>query len=153
MPVRARQMSTNRRYRTWSVPQGQLADGTRLCIQCQDPITAPRRRTFCSNECYEAFRLRSNPGYARQKVFERDHGVCAECSIDTVAELMKLRPARYRNKARGTGHLWQADHIVPVVEGGGECDLSNLQSLCNSCHRDKTVELNKRRAAQRKLKQ
>jgi 5-methylcytosine-specific restriction endonuclease McrA len=35
--------------------------------------------------------------------------------------------------------LWpQADHIVPVSGGGGECDLSNYQTLCASCHEMKT---------------
>jgi hypothetical protein len=27
------------------------------------------------------------------------------------------------------GDFWQADHIVPVAEGGGECDLSNYRTL------------------------
>jgi 5-methylcytosine-specific restriction endonuclease McrA len=40
--------------------------------------------------------------------------------------------------------LWDADHIVPVAEGGGECDLSNLRTLCLKCHRQATAELRKR---------
>eukprot|EP00976_Prorocentrum_cordatum_P075602 1181956-Prorocentrum_minimum.AAC.10 len=27
------------------------------------------------------------------------------------------------------GDFWQADHIVPVAEGGGECDLNNYRTL------------------------
>ena len=41
--------------------------------------------------------------------------------------------------------LWDADHIVPVVEGGGECDLSNMRTLCIRCHRQVTVELLRRK--------
>jgi 5-methylcytosine-specific restriction endonuclease McrA len=41
--------------------------------------------------------------------------------------------------------LWDADHIVPVVEGGGECDLANIRTLCLKCHRAATLELRQRR--------
>ena len=43
--------------------------------------------------------------------------------------------------------LWDADHIVPVVEGGGECDLSNIRTLCLLCHREVTAALRERRRA------
>lgn len=53
-------------------------------------------------------------------------------------------------RVSGSGHTWEADHIVPVVEGGGECDLSNLRTLCLRCHRAETAKLAKRRAERRK---
>ena len=34
--------------------------------------------------------------------------------------------------------LWQADHIRPVLYGGGACDISNFQTLCVYCHNEKT---------------
>jgi hypothetical protein len=34
--------------------------------------------------------------------------------------------------------IWDADHIVPVEHGGGECDLANYQTLCWWCHAEKT---------------
>jgi 5-methylcytosine-specific restriction endonuclease McrA len=40
--------------------------------------------------------------------------------------------------------LWDADHILPVAEGGGECDLRNLRTLCLRCHRLATAELRER---------
>ena len=40
--------------------------------------------------------------------------------------------------------LWDADHILPVAEGGGECDLENLRTLCLRCHRAATRELRER---------
>jgi 5-methylcytosine-specific restriction endonuclease McrA len=43
--------------------------------------------------------------------------------------------------------LWDADHIVPVAEGGGECDLANMRTLCLKCHRAATLALVKRRLA------
>lgn len=42
------------------------------------------------------------------------------------------------------GSFWQADHIVPVVEGGGECDLSNYRTLCTPCHKAATKALRQR---------
>ncbi|MGG1483500.1 HNH endonuclease signature motif containing protein [Peribacillus castrilensis] len=32
------------------------------------------------------------------------------------------------------------DHIKPIKQGGALLDMSNLQSLCNSCHRRKTAK-------------
>jgi 5-methylcytosine-specific restriction endonuclease McrA len=40
--------------------------------------------------------------------------------------------------------LWDADHILPVAEGGGECDLDNLRTLCLLCHRQQTLRLQQR---------
>jgi 5-methylcytosine-specific restriction endonuclease McrA len=40
---------------------------------------------------------------------------------------------------------WESDHIVPVVEGGGECGLEGLRTLCWRCHRAETAALAKRR--------
>ena len=36
------------------------------------------------------------------------------------------------------GDFWEADHIVPVAEGGGETSLDNFQTLCTPCHAKKT---------------
>jgi 5-methylcytosine-specific restriction enzyme A len=39
---------------------------------------------------------------------------------------------------------WEADHIIPVVEGGGGCDLDNYRTLCRSCHKGETKKLRAR---------
>ncbi len=54
-----------------------------------------------------------------------------------------LRDWGLKRKSRAS--LWDADHIVPVIEGGGECDLSNIRTLCLICHRTATAALRKRR--------
>ncbi|MEJ7609150.1 MAG: HNH endonuclease signature motif containing protein [Bryobacteraceae bacterium] len=40
--------------------------------------------------------------------------------------------------------LWDADHILPVAEGGGQCDLVNIRTLCLRCHRLTTAALRQR---------
>ena len=47
-------------------------------------------------------------------------------------------------RAPRAGDLWQADHIVPVAEGGGECGLENFRTLCDGCHRRETSDLRAR---------
>jgi len=137
-----------------SLPKG--LNGRNLCRWCN--LEVPKGRvTFCSDWCVEEWRLRTDPGYLREKVFERDRGVCAACGLDCEAawvHLKRLRgAARVRTllewslKPRSRKSLWDADHIVPVVEGGGECDLANIRTLCLKCHRAATAELRKRRTA------
>lgn len=103
----------------------------------------------------------------RLKVWERDHGVCARCGLDTHAlnrEIAALRSAisfrtasiaelqaahqqtqdllaRHRFPRTWTSmhggvarSLWEADHIVPVKDGGGACGLENYRTLCWPCH-------------------
>lgn len=122
--------------------------GNNLCRFCKTEVQPPRR-TFCSGKptkyswrkvngvrikgvytqgygCVHEYMIRSRPGYAREALFDRDHGVCALCSKKHIR--------------RGT---WQADHILAVWSGGGLCGLSNYQTLCQSCHKIKTKNENK----------
>jgi 5-methylcytosine-specific restriction enzyme A len=45
-----------------------------------------------------------------------------------------------------TGGAWEMDHEIPVAEGGGECGLENLRTLCVPCHRKVTRDLRRRLA-------
>ena len=128
------------------LPRG--SSGSCLCRWCNLEVP-PGRQTFCSNWCVEEWKLRTNPGHLRDRVFERDRGVCAGCGIDCVSEFQRIKRLRGAARARARTEwqagsrksLWDADHIVPVAEGGGECDLSNMRTLCLKCHRQKTAEL------------
>lgn len=140
-------MSTRRRYPTYTEEQPIGTNGRRACIECKGDIDpASRRSTFCSAKCANDFYLKSRPGHARLRVFERDRGVCSKCHIDVFASTGR------RPRARGTGDLWQADHIKAVVEGGGECGLDNYRTLCTACHKSETADLAARRARARKVK-
>ena len=97
----------------------------------------------------------------RKEVFERDHGVCAECGMDTEAfeEAVRRIPVAYEScrgyvrkialealdpPLNGRRPLWAADHIDPVEDGGGHRGLENIQTLCQVCHDKKTAEQKKR---------
>ncbi len=117
------------------------------------------RFTFCSDFCVEEWRLRTDAGFLREKTLARDKGICALCSVDTVAAYIALKRSRGAAKVRLLQHwglktitrrtLWDADHIVPVVEGGGACDLSNIRTLCLICHREATKQLRDRLSVRR----
>ena len=69
-------------------------------------------------------RLSDRSGHAwakiRVQILRRDFGLCQPCKREgrlTLAE--------------------QVDHIVPVSKGGGN-EEGNLESICMSCHQDKT---------------
>lgn len=118
-------------------------------------MEVPRGRfTFCSAYCVHEWKLRTQPGYLREQVYERDRGICATCGADTMTAARQLRHSRgakrttllahWGLKARTRRSLWDADHILPVAEGGGECDLDNIRTLCLRCHRAATMELRRR---------
>ena len=46
--------------------------------------------------------------------------------------------------------IWQADHIIPVAEGGGLCGLENMRTLCVVCHADASRALAGRGAKRRR---
>ncbi|WP_114208172.1 HNH endonuclease [Acidisarcina polymorpha] len=134
-----------------TMPRG--ANGRGLCRWCSLEVP-PRRYTFCSAYCVHEWKLRTQPAYLREHVFQRDRGVCAICSIDTIAEWRRLKRSRgttrsallkhWGLKARIGKSLWDADHILPVAEGGGQCDLVNLRTLCRRCHSVVTMQLRER---------
>ncbi len=128
-------------------------EGRSLCRWCRTEV-GKGRRSFCSDACVHDWKLRTNPGYLREKVFERDKGVCFACGVDTVALRRDMRKLDYaarrkflkewRLKDGSRKSLWDADHVVPVAEGGGQCDLGNMRTLCLLCHRLATKALRER---------
>jgi 5-methylcytosine-specific restriction protein A len=174
-------------------------NGFRLCRWCRQE-TPSKRRTFCNDpQCLHEWKIRSDVGYMRGRVWSRDQGVCALCGVNTVIlaavatqearrvlEIPNLERPAYltasygpMEKSRGrivtawtwrhvevhrvlvrhegkiydapvhsvwqwsrgrearsceVRALWQADHIIAVAEGGGDCGLENIRTLCTWCH-------------------
>lgn len=158
-------MSTERIAKRGKLERG--PGGKFLCRWCKVEVKPPRR-TFCSDACVHEYKIRRDPGYVRMLVFERDKGICALCGANT--EL--TRKAYYlglltRPFSGGYGDAWYAwkkqereakkmfalewaaDHVLPVIEGGGECGLENYRTLDTICHKKVTKALHARLAAKR----
>lgn len=152
--------------------------GFPLCRFCQQE-TPSKMRTFCSNGCVHEHKIRSQGSYVRKCLSTRDGGQCAECGADAGGLYKRARQAwiseklpllrtsavvqavagtpfegmvpRAGSNARPTsGEFWHADHIVPVVLGGGQCGLNNFRTLCVPCHKASTKRLARERALSRR---
>ncbi len=134
-------------------------NGRRLCAWCEAEL-APRRRTWCTDRCADAYWNAATWRGLRVQLGKRDRGVCALCRVDcrelrrTYARLPKGEragfaasygiPARRRRTT-----WWDADHVVPIAEGGLN-SLDNLRTLCIRCHKAQTKSLAARRATRRR---
>ena len=151
--------------RTWD-PRLKGPHGKALCKWCRREVSG-HRRTWCSDECVHEYIIRS--GSPRFLVEQRDKGICSECGLDClklerVAYYLRQRAKsrwsfshRKKKQPKWSGtfrvkypwadrHTWEADHKLPVVEGGGGCGMDNLRTLCIPCHRIETRNLSRRRA-------
>ena len=145
--------------------------GNRVCRMCKGKL--PKGRTsWCSDECNNDAMIMCYPSFARSAVYKRDKGVCALCHTDAHRLEMrfyhwkkyivkkagggKANEFEHRLKKRGWrigGSWWDADHIHPVVKGGGGCGLENYRTLCVLCHKKETRELARQRSLDRKYLQ
>ena len=143
-----------------------MPNGKRPCRGCGGEV--PKRRlTWCSDGCKERHYMALST-HARNRVFARDKGICALCGLDTEwlgrirwvlkrrddAEAMWLvkKAWGFERTAWGTWNVpnsWEADHIVPLAEGGTH-DLSNYRTLCIDCHKQQTRLLRGRLANARR---
>ncbi|WAR19042.1 ZRAB3-like protein [Mya arenaria] len=116
----------------------------------------------------------TNTEYIRDQVYEAEHGVCQMCKLDAHALYRHIKETHDPKKraeilgrsllaALGVkvkqqmvlkptpGLFWHADHIVPVWQGGGQCDIDNLRTLCVCCHNKVTAKQAGQRANVRRL--
>lgn len=125
--------------------------GFTCCRWCNGEVHPPRR-TLCSKECEHELKLRINGRYLRDCVYMRDKGICNICNTDTkliARQALVLNGIERENYLKDNsislkrkiwirkhgGGLWDADHIVPVKDGGGLCGLENMRTLCIPCHK------------------
>ena len=162
--LRTPALSTKRRLTSAEAPPSKRGPhGGRLCRWCSLEVFPPRQ-TYCSEACIDAWRLRSDVAYLRSQVFLRDKGRCAHCQLDTLALRRRLFDLSEGERERvgvemgfSAHHarqlqFWQADHTVPVCEGGGVAvgkaggGLQDFRTLCTRCHLKKST---RERAARR----
>ncbi|XP_069717641.1 DNA annealing helicase and endonuclease ZRANB3 isoform X2 [Phaenicophaeus curvirostris] len=170
------QMEAKGSCRSQGYLQALDSQGNPLCLSCQQPTAqldpGCQARAwdmrFCSHACQEDFSIRSSQSYLRTKVFEVEHGVCQFCHRNAQELYLSIRdaPKSQRKKLLESswmshlplgqlnemitnpteGQFWQVDHIQPVYDGGGQCSLENLQTLCTLCHRERTAQQAKERS-------
>ena len=136
----------------WGKPERDQT-GAPICRWCRGPVAAPRR-TFCGDACVHEWKIRSSPWYVRREVKKRDKGTCRLCGLNVVKahrEWTRAKPPATdraaRKRWRGERPRWEADHIVPVADGGGECGLENYRLLCRPCHLRVTLDWRAKRRA------
>lgn len=126
--------------------------GRALCCWC-GKVVPPRSVRWCGDDCVQTYLIaKGDQNAARRACWARDWGVCQLCGTDTVAPhevtdyCGKPIPRARMNHQAGA---WDADHIVPIAEGGALA-RENLRTLCRPCHARVTRELRARLAAKRK---
>ncbi|XP_061358893.1 uncharacterized protein LOC133303060 isoform X2 [Gastrolobium bilobum] len=140
-----------------------------LCKLCQKQCMGNNAKTpeffedlFCNLICFEEYRMRTSNRFLRQELFQIEQGVCTNCQLNCHKLVEHIRPlslerrreyiekvapkvAKRKNMLEKLvndpteGNAWHADHIVPVYQGGGECKLENMRTLCVACHYDVTA--------------
>jgi 5-methylcytosine-specific restriction endonuclease McrA len=146
------------------------------CSGCKKPLPKYRQR-WCSDECSHEAYIRTDPGMMRYAVEQRDKGICAQCGFDSM-KFLRVRQHFVDVLCHGTDkmsyhcrrtaelafrdlfheasgwwwnqlHLWEGDHIVPLIEGGDNV-LTNMRTLCIPDHKTETKALAARRAKARR---
>lgn len=147
----------------------------RQCTWCGTHVPK-NRRLWCSSACVAEYFARQ-PSTCSRVAYIRDRGICQLCGIDAnriLSLLMRLHSgppgvlSGYLHHLQQLGffskhprvacngfallqslQLMQADHIIPVCEGGGLCTVDNYRTVCVPCHKRITRELNQKRARQK----
>lgn len=96
------------------------------CRWCKGEIRDPKTRAILTRktwhpECVGIYESQAHSDKLRKAILARDKGICAKCGIDCT----------------DWKHFWQADHIVPLA-AGGSFEHSNVQTLCDECHKAKS---------------
>nr|XP_029144522.1 DNA annealing helicase and endonuclease ZRANB3 isoform X2 [Arachis hypogaea] len=150
--------------------QGWSVTDEPLCKLCQKQCMGKNAKApeffedlFCNLACYEEYRMRTSNRFLRQELFQIEHGVCTNCLLDCHKLVEHIKPLSLERRREyiekvapkvakrkkmleklvndpTEGNAWHADHIIPVYQGGGECKLENMRTLCVACHYDVTKE-------------
>ncbi|HTD38765.1 MAG TPA: HNH endonuclease [Candidatus Limnocylindrales bacterium] len=128
------------------------------CAWCGEDLP-PRRRSWCSDRCGDAFWANHWWSVARRAAKRRDRYCCKRCGaappkrpvLSAYATRAKyLAAMRAWRKVKRTTRL-EVNHIVPCRGKHAALDcahhLDNLETLCPPCHKTHTAALVIRRVA------
>ncbi|XP_074644008.1 uncharacterized protein LOC141900831 [Tubulanus polymorphus] len=128
---------------------------------------------FCSKQCSEQHWVKTSREYGRKIIYEVEQGICQICKfnaeqfftqikvtkdLERRAQLIKDSPYNILKpevKDRMVtkpyrGQFWHVDHIKAVMDGGGQCDIDNLRTLCVLCHQKVTSSQKRQQAINRR---
>jgi 5-methylcytosine-specific restriction protein A len=124
--------------------------------------TSPRSRVFerdggiCAGCGVDMHTLRHRFDRVMRRLFARGHFDLMEAfgkhyiSKGYPVHGGYYKRGRWFNPYQSSRTWWEADHILPVVEGGGECGLDNYRTLCVLCHKAESKKLVRRLANKRR---
>jgi 5-methylcytosine-specific restriction endonuclease McrA len=131
------------------------------CAWCATELP-PRRRTWCSDRCGDAFWANHWWSVARRLAKRRDKYRCTSCGTRAPKRPVKaafktqaayLKAMRAWRAEKRVARL-EVNHIVPCAGKHGELScahhLDNLETLCPACHKVHTAAL--RRASEEVLR-
>lgn len=130
------------------------------CRVCNEHVV-DGRWNYCSPRCRnigQAVHRMFQWTYVREQVLERDEHTCQECGltremadrayrqtmeiVDEVGDSLSERVELWEQYGDLEWRSFEVDHIERIADGGHPFDESNLQTLCEPCHEEKTVEEN-----------
>lgn len=138
------------RHASWADFPKRRVHGRWRCRWCGRPCTG-RRENFCSAGCAVEVAVRCERVALRHYIRARDHGICTDCDLDTEWLREELDTLRRTDRAawlkqvgclgftrkEALRSLWQADHVIPVVQTG-PVGLDAVETRCTRCHKVKT---------------
>lgn len=143
-----------------------------ICAHCGLDTESLRRECLpygCPVEPPDAFQIADQMGYQHQYVdgprnrheIKTDvaaaHDAAYYLWVREIEAPWRAHQEQRRREVAGLGFTdptrswWEADHIVPVSEGGGGCGPEGYRTLCLPCHRRETAKLAARLAAKRRV--
>lgn len=114
-----------------------------VCRSCGldvEKLQKRMRRAYRLAMYFERVRLQDNVALRHLSTRQR--------AAAMIGQLVQRRIGRTAGKLDIWRSWWEADHIVPLIEGGDH-SADNLRTLCIWCHRGETANLATRRAAAR----
>ena len=98
------------------------------CVFCHQVfITMKRNQKYCSSGCYKA------ASRLHLISWKKEHGATLLLKLRFEVFLRDLFRCRYCGRTAKDGAILEADHVIPVKEGG-KTELENLVTSCRECN-------------------
>jgi len=132
------------------------------CVWCNAKYPPPPKRRWCSDNCLTSGTMYCQPQNNATKMWlliHRQRCACTLCGTDFEEKIVQMiykanahiqrywepgSKVSYWYLGHNTGDIWEVDHIQPIFKGGQSLGLGNLQTVCKSCHKQKSIKERKK---------